>query len=96
MLALAHSHAGREVWGFEWLITRGLAERPGRNVESLEPPKSAKRLAARWRVGRASVPRRTFEADLPGVLLAYGRLRDWRDALTLVQAQFGQFASVDR
>ena len=60
-------------------------------MESIEPPKSAKRLAARWRVGRASAPRRTFEA----VLRAYARLRERRDALMLVQAQFGQYTSVD-
>ena len=93
MLALAHSQAGRGVWGFERLIACGLAERPGRNVESLKAPSPAKRLAARWRAGQASAPRRAFEAELLPVLLAYAHVRERRDAKALAQARFGHFAT---
>lgn len=95
MLALAHSHAGRAVLGFERLVARDLAAHPGRNVESLKPPRPATRSARRWRAGQARVPRRTFKAELLSVLLAYANLRERRDARVLAQAQFGHFASVD-
>lgn len=87
MLALAHSHAGRSVWGFEQLIGRGLAERPGRNMESLAPPRRAKRRAARWRVGQERALPRAFDAELLGVLLAYAQVRERRDT----QARSGHF-----
>ena len=38
-------------------------------------------------MGQASVPRRTFDADLAYVLLAYARLRERSDAQTLKQAR---------
>ncbi len=75
------------------MIACGLAERPGRNVESLKAPSPAKRLAARWRVGQASAPRRAFEAELLPVLLAYAHVRERRDAKALAQARFGHFAT---
>jgi two-component system sensor histidine kinase TctE len=91
MLALAHSHAGRGVWGFERLLALGLAERPGRNLESLKAPKPTKRLTACWRVGQGRAPHRAFEAELLDVLLAYAHLRERRDGETLARARFGHF-----
>lgn len=91
MLALAHSHAVRGVWGFERLLALGLAERPGRNLESLEPPRPAKRPAARWRAGQGRAPHRSFEVELLSVLLAYAHLRERRDGKALAQARFGHF-----
>lgn len=95
MLALAHSQAGKGVWGLERLIARGLAERPGLNQESLKPPRAAKRSAGRWCAGQSGTPRRAAVADLGWVLQAYVDVRERRDAPMRAHAQFGHFAAVD-
>ena len=93
MLALAHSHKSRVVWGFEQLIARGVDARPGRNAESLNPPKPFNRLPTRCRLDGGRTQPRVFDLELFDMLCAYVVVRERCDTRVAAQARFGRSAA---
>lgn len=76
MLALAHSHLDRAVWGFERLVAMTMPERPVQNAASLQPPT---RLPRNWRIGRGRATPCPIDSHLFDVVLAYAHVQERRD-----------------